>query len=258
MTRLGELTGDNAGLSRKNLLGGSVFLRKRELTMRHALPLALAVVFSLTVLGQDQLPTFTGQSRSAFVWGEDSPNGAVSSSIQDPLTGTTIAQLSYGGIQVSSRMGFELVGHGEAGEFLNYSSTIVNSTDAPLLVRYGGASIDGRNLIPLSIAPTKKDNGKKQHQSSSSLVELGKMYCFMNGFVSEENLLLSETSSLTLNVTPGTALTMSFVFKDPRQYSVRCSVDGCHPTGTIRYHLTVNGHDYVFVWPGRSVVYCGK
>ncbi len=35
-----------------------------------------------------------------------------------------------------------------------------------------------------------------------------------------------------------------------------------HPRRTafdpMRYYLNVRNQDYVFVWPGRSAVYCGK
>jgi hypothetical protein len=53
-------------------------------------------------------------------------------------------------------------------------------------------------------------------------------------------------------------LTISFVMQDPRNYPFRCSMEGCYPTGTMRFHVTVNATDYVFVWPGRSSVNCGK
>jgi hypothetical protein len=59
-------------------------------------------------------------------------------------------------------------------------------------------------------------------------------------------------------VTPKTALTVSFVTKDPRNYSVRCSVEGCYPTGTMRYSVTINTTDFVFIWAGRAAAYCGK
>src|SRR5262245_5369348 len=108
----------------------------KELTknrMKRTCVFALAVfAFTPSVFGQDGVPTMKADVMSAFVWGEDSPSGAVSSTIQDPLTGNTIRILSYAGIEVSSRIGFERVGNDKVGTFLNYTTTIVNSTDATL------------------------------------------------------------------------------------------------------------------------------
>jgi hypothetical protein len=195
---------------------------------------------------------------SAFVWGEDSPFGAISSIIQDPLTGYAIHKLSYGPIEVSSRIGFEGVSADEVGTYLNYTTTIVNGSDATLSVRYGGISIDGRAVsLPWVIFPDKKLN-KRERKNKTNVVEPDKMQCFTSGFLSHDHLFSADGSSRTLNVGPKTALTVSSVVRDPRSYPLRCSFEGCHPVGTIRYHLTVNSQDYVFVWPGRSAIYCGK
>jgi len=71
-------------------------------------------------------------------------------------------------------------------------------------------------------------------------------------------LFSADGASQTLNVSPKTALTVSSVVRDLRSYPLLCSVEGCHPVGTIRYYLTVNSQDYVFVWPGQSAIYCGN
>jgi hypothetical protein len=195
---------------------------------------------------------------SAFVWGEDSTSGAVSSTIQDPLTGNAIHALSYAGIEVSSRIGFERVSTNEVGTFLNYATTIVNSTDSTLSVRYGGISVDGHAASPLWVVPTGKKLNKKERKSKPDVVELEKIHCFTSGFLSSDNFFSADASSQVLTVAPRTALTVSSVIRDPRSYhAVRCSVGGCYPTGTIRYYLRVDNTDFVFVWPGRSVVYCG-
>jgi hypothetical protein len=94
---------------------------------------------------------------SAFVRGEGSTSDAVSSTIQDPLTGDSIHTLSYAGIEVSSRIGFESVSTSEIGIFLNYTSTIVNSTDSRLPVPYGGISVDGHSASPLSIVSRRQE-----------------------------------------------------------------------------------------------------
>jgi hypothetical protein len=210
------------------------------------------------VFGQDGTPVIKAEVLSAFVWGADSPSGAVSSTIQDPLTGSPIYMLSHDGVEVSSRMGFERVNSNEVGIFLNYATTIVNSTDATLSVRYGGISIDGHVASPLRVVPVGGKIGKKDRKSKPDTVELGKIHCLTSGFLSSDNFFSANAGSQVFSVTPGTALKISTVIRDPRTYHpLLCSVEGCYPTGTIRYYLTINHNDYVFVWSGRAAVYCG-
>jgi hypothetical protein len=205
---------------------------------------------------QKEIPTIRAEVKSAFVWGEDSPSGAVSSSIQDPLTGHTIHRLTYGGVEVSSRMGFE--GLEEGTSLLNYSITVVNSTGSSLTVRYGGITVDGRLGSPLLVVPPGRQVTKNERMKED-VAELKKMHCVTSGFLPVGNLFSAATSSKPLTVSPGTALTVSSIIRDPRSYhSILCSVGGCSPTGTMRYYLTVGSQDYVFVWPGRSAIYCGK
>jgi hypothetical protein len=211
------------------------------------------------LLSQSGEPIIKAEVVSAFVWGEDSPSGAVSSTVRDPLTGYAIHTLSYAGIEVTSQMGFEGVGVSEVGSFLNYTTTIVNSTDSTLSVRYGGISVDGLTASPLRLIPPLQKLNKRERKSKLDTVELGKMHCFTSGFLTSDNFFSADASSQALTVGPGTALRVSSVIRDPRSYhSVRCSVEGCHPTGTIRYYLRVASKDYVFVWPGQSAIYCGK
>jgi hypothetical protein len=227
--------------------------------MKQACIFVLAVfAFIPGVFGQDGVPMIKAKVVSAFVWGEDSASGVVSSTIQDPLTGNAMHTLSYAGIEVTSRIGFEAGSAVEVGTFLNYTTTIVNSTDSTLPVRYGGISVDGHAASPLWVVPPGKKLNKKERKSKPDVLELGKFHCFTSGFLSSDNFFSANASSQVLTVAPRAALTVSSVIRDPRRYhSVRCSVEGCYPTGTIRYYLTVDGKDYVFVWPGRSAVYCG-
>jgi hypothetical protein len=227
--------------------------------MKQACIFVLAVfAFTPGVFGQDGLPIIKAEVMSAFVWGEDSTSGAVSSTIQDPLTGNAQHTLSYGGIEVSSRIGFERVSPNEVGTLLTYTTTIANSTDSTLSVRYGGTSVDGHAASPLRVVPAGKTLDKKERKSKPDVVELGKIHCFTSGFLSSDNFFSANASSQILTVGPRAALTVSSVIRDPRNYhSVRCSVEGCYPTGTIRYYLRVDDKDYVFLWPGRSAVYCG-
>ena len=223
-------------------------------TERGCLVLLAVCAFASGAFGQE----IKAEVVSAFVWGEDSPSGAISSTIKDPLTGHAIHKLRNGPIEVSSRIGFERVSPDEVGTYLNYTTTIVNGSDSPLFVRYGGISIDGRAIsLPSVILPSKRPNNHKR-KNQTNVVEAEKMQCFTSGFVSHDHLFSADGASETLSVSPKTALTVSSVVRDPRGYPLRCSVEGCHPIGTIRYYLTVNSQDYVFVWPGQSAVYCGK
>jgi hypothetical protein len=215
---------------------------------------------TLGLFAQSGAPTIKAEVKSAFVWGEDGPAGAVSSVIEDPLTGNPIHKLSYGGVEVSSRLGFEGMGTDERGTFLNYTTTIVNGTDARLSLRYGGISVDGHAASPVRLVPAgKKLKKKEEHQNQEELVELRKMHCITSGFLPSDNLFSADSSTKILSVAPATALTVSSIIRDPRNYhSILCSTAGCYPTGTIRYYVRVDNLDYVFVWPGRSAVYCGK
>lgn len=229
--------------------------------MKLACAVVLAVfVFAPLTIGQNSQPNIKVESLSAFVWGEDVASGAVSSSIRDPLTGNAIHKLNYGGIEVSSRLGFESNGTDEGGTFLNYTTTIVNSTESMLSVKYGGISVDGHVAKPLSLVSSGKKRGKNASNSNADDdVASEEMHCVMSGFLSTDNLFSANDSSQIRTVAPRAAITVSSVIRDPRNhYWLRCSVDGCYPKGIIRYYLTVDGRDYVFVWPGRSAIYCGK
>jgi hypothetical protein len=224
--------------------------------MRHSFALAVATLaLAMPVSAQDDVPIIKTQAASAFVWGEDNFRGVVSSSVRDPVTDNVIRKLEHGGVEVSSRAGFESIRSGEGGELLAFTATIVNNTEAELLVKQGGASVDGRVALPLPVVRSKKGLNKKVR---NQVWDLASMNCFSSGFLPNDTVLSSDSSSKPFNVISKRALTVSSVVKDPRHYSVLCSEDGCHPKGTIRFFVTVNATDYVFAWPGRDIVYCGK
>lgn len=224
--------------------------------MRYTFAVALAF-FALTLLSraQDEIPIFKTEAASAFVWGEENSSGAVSSSVRDPVTGNAIHKLHHGGIEVSSRAGFERVDSGGEGEVLSFTATIVNNTESEVSVRHGGASVDGRVTLPLPVVLTKKGLGKRERNQA---LEMASMNCFSSGFVPNQIFFSPNAASRVLTVTPKKTLTVSFVIKDPRYNAVLCSVEGCYPKGTARFSVTVNAMDFVFIWPGRSMVYCGK
>lgn len=227
--------------------------------MKCAILALTALLMIPGAVGQDSGQTIKVDVVSSFVWGEDAPAGATSSTIKDPLTGNSMHRLTYGDIEVTSRIGFEGVGANKTGTLVSYTTTIANSKDSPVSVRFGGFVIEGRMVSPLGIIPSaKKQKGKNTH-NDSNVVAPDSFYCLSSGFLSKENLFSSNTSSQVLSVPPQTSLNVSALVRDPRDHgTILCSTAGCYPTATIRYALNVDGHDYVFTWAGRSAVYCGK
>jgi len=222
---------------------------------RNQLIVLAFLVFTHSTFAQDDTPTFRAEAKSALVWDDSLPETATSTTVWDPLTGNEIHKLSSAGIEVSSRIGYERVSSGETGKLLHYTTTIANNTDSDVSVKYGGASVDGHVAMPLWVALTHKGLKKRDQKD---VWELSKMHCFKTGFAARDNFFSVHDPSGTFTVHAQTAMTISSVAKDPRNYSVRCSVDGCLVTGILRYYITVNRKDYVFVWPGHSVVYCGE
>jgi hypothetical protein len=227
--------------------------------LRKGCTVVLATFASTVLFSQERQTTIKTEVVSTFLWGEDARSGAISSIVRDPLTSSPLRKLSYDGIEVSARLAYERVSVNETGIFLIHTATIVNSTSAPAIVRYGGVSVDGHAVLPPAIMPAGKKVSRKVLKRNPDIIELGRMNCFATSYVSADNVFSANPSSQARTVVPGSALTVSSVFRDPRRYQpLRCSTDGCFPTGTIRYYVNVNGQDYIFVWPGNSAVNCGK
>jgi hypothetical protein len=107
---------------------------------RLAVTLALLACTILT-FAQSDLVTFKTEAASALIWDEENQPGAASLSVRDPVTGNPIHKLNHAGIEVSSRAGFEKVGSGKPGEFLSFTTTIVNNTESEITVRQGSLSV---------------------------------------------------------------------------------------------------------------------
>jgi hypothetical protein len=218
----------------------------------------LILLMATQAVAEDATPKFKVDVNSAFVWGSDTPHGAVSSIIQDPLTGRFLFKLSRGGVNVTSRMGFERVGAGRAGEFLEYATTVVNNTNESITVQYGGIIVDGYAATPPTLVADGARAANRARDDPAKIIASSSLACFRNGNLRPEKVFSAGHLSEVLAVAPGAAFTVSSLVKDPRNYAVRCSIKGCYPTGTIRYYVRIGGHDYVFIWPGTSIADCGR
>jgi len=232
--------------------------RSRPLQNKMRCTLAVTLAFlalSARAFAQEDLTTFKTDATGAYIWGEDNQRGAVSSNIRDPVTGNAIHKLKHAGIDVSSRAGFERIGSGRPGEFLSFTTTIANTTESDIAVRQGNVSVDGRLARPLRVVISKKGLNRKQREQ---VLELAEINCFSSGFLANDVFFSPDATSKKFVISPQRSLTVSMVIKDPRYYSILCSADGCYPKGTIRFSVTVNTIDFVFVWPGGSIVDCGR
>jgi hypothetical protein len=221
--------------------------------MRQALSVTLAALaLSVLTFAQGDVPTFRTEATSAFVWGEDNRGGAVSWSVEDPVTGNTIHKVKHAGVEVSSRAGFEKAG---ASEVLSFTTTVVNTTKSEIWVRQGGVMVDGQAALPVPVVPTKKGLNKKERER---VLDAGSMQCFANRFLENQEFFSPVSSPEGFVVRPNHALTVSYVTRDPRYSSVLCSTEGCHPKGTMRFSVVVNEMVFIFPWPGWAVVSCGS
>jgi len=229
----------------------------QEVKQKQTVVLAI-LLLTLSTSAQNNIPTFKVETKSALVWDETFLE-STASSIRDPLSGNEIHRLSYDGIEVSSRVGYEKVSPNKEDKLINYTTTVANNTDSDASLQYGGVSIDGHLAPPLRVAADSKGLSKRDRRDTWDLT---RMHCFQTGFASRESVFSpsasTPTSTQTFTVRPKTSITISSVTKDPRTSAVLCSTDGCHLQGKVRYYVTVNLRDYVFVWSGPSIVYCGE
>ena len=232
------------------------FGRAVQTSMGRTFAAMLSVLaLALFTCAQDGVPIFKTEAASAFVWGEDTLPGTVSSSARDPVTGNIIHKLNHEGVEVISQAGFERISSEQAGELLSFTVTVVNNTLFDLSVGQGRASIDGRVVLLLPVVLTKKELSKRQR---NQVWDLASMSCFSSGFLPHEAFLSPNAPSKLFTATPKRALTVSFIIKDPRYSPVLCSLEGCYPKGIIRFSIAINTTDFVFSWAGRDMVNCGK
>lgn len=217
----------------------------------------LALILSLRAFCQTSVPTFKTEVRNTFIWGDDAPAGAISSSLKDPLTGAEILKLTHNHIEVSSRMGFEKLRPEDTTEFIAYFTTIANNTESELTVEQGEFAVDGRLVAPLSVGSNIK-RVKKKPSHDATEVDTRNLHCLNNDRPAGKGATSLHQASLVVTVPPQSSSTVSAVVRDPRPYPLLCSTDGCFPKGTFRYSIRVGGHEYIFTWDGHSVINCGK
>ncbi len=214
------------------------------------------LVLASCAFAQDGVPLFKAEAKSAFVWGKDSPSGAVSSSVRDPLTGSEVRKLTHAGIEVSSQIGFEKA-TGQSGIFIAYTTTVVNNSNKTLSIRYGETTVDGQTVLPLPVSSgTMQAFGKRLRPGRN--VDVAILRCFATGFLSDDHFFSLSGQKPELKVEPRSYVKVSAVIKDPRYYPIVCSVNGCLPKGSIGYSVQVGSQDFIFVRPGRALTDCGK
>jgi hypothetical protein len=216
------------------------------------------LMFNFWANSQADVPKFTVEVRNSFIWGEDVPAGAISSSIKEPLTGAEILTLKHDGIAVTSRMGFEKLHPEDSTEFIVYASTIVNNTSTEMTVESGGIAIDGRLVSPLSMDSSIKGMKPRHSNQGKDVVNIRNLNCFGSGSLSSESFFPMQPSASTMLVQPQSSLTVSVVVRDPRHSPLLCTIEGCFPKGTIRYSIHVGRHEYIFSWNGHSLMNCGR
>lgn len=215
---------------------------------------ALVACLSTLLSAQTEPTTLKAEAVSAIVWDETSPSTS-SSEIFDPITGVPIHRLHHAGVEVSSMAAFEIIRSGTAGEFLAFTVVVANNSARDLVVSKAGVVIDGRFMLPLAPFSMQSNPKGKLHETA---VRFPASQCLQSASFQSSESLEASTTSTPITVTASTARVLTFATKDPRPYSLLCSVKGCFPKGVMRFYITVNSTDYVFVWPGQSLTPCGK
>ncbi len=228
----------------------SIWLWLRERKMKHGFYAAILIAtMSLPSFAQSETTTLRSITLSAVVWDENLPTPA-SSEIIDPVTGASVRSLTHDGIEVHSQAAFRLFRSGRAGELLTFLVTVVNNTDSDAVLTQAGLVIDGSlslELLP-ETSGTRSDDRPKVEGS----------LCMEPNVLSGDTPLRPLTRMKPSNIAPRMASTFRFVAKDPRNYSLLCSPEGCYPKGVMRFYATLNSTDYVFVWKGQALVNCGR
>jgi hypothetical protein len=235
--------------------------------MKHLAFIAAGLLGSalLCAASAQDVPTFKTESESAFVWGEDRRDGAESSTVTDPLTGNKMYKLTFRGIEVSTRIGWQKYSEFEGPYMLASTTTVTNSTDDQISVRYGGTNINGHVAALVFSSSNKKLYPRKERQF---VWEISKMKCFTTGYLSSERMFNEvndesgvqrtspSLSSVEVAIAPKRGVSLSSVVLFPETRTV-CS-DGCYPEViSIRQWVRVRGKDFVFVWPNLPP-FCGE
>lgn len=205
---------------------------------------------------QESTPTFRAEAESAFVWGQDAPHGAVSSIAQDPLTGRILHKLSYNGVEVSSRLGYEAQWMSDS-KYLAHPydvvisvTTVINNAAAPVSAAYGGASADGHEVILIG------------DKSSKQRVRLGRkpwhsLLCVQSGTVPSDNVILSSDSNGPQNSVSLATARWNVQQNSSITVSALTAIQQPNRTVEYRYFVRVNNKDFVFPWRMDEAQLCG-
>lgn len=216
----------------------------------------LCALLAGRLLCQESAPVFRSEVVSALLWGNGNaqceasgcefPGGGHSRQLKDPLTGQTIHQLFFNGVEVSSQLGVEgqwvRTGRRDSIRYATFviAATVINNTEHPIAISFGGArytpafgaSITSGFLPDAGLATFPRLERKFEEFS-----------CFVKG-VFEKNILITRggqanivqpQSSIKFNVITGTAVEIGKL----------APLDG---TGEYRYSFRIDNKDFVFPW----------
>src|SRR5215469_3345442 len=111
--------------------------------MRHRWAIVLCLLsFTRIAFAQSEPSTIKVEVASAYVLGEDVSDGAVSSTILDPVSGNAIYKLSHAGHEVSVMAGFERIGSAKAGLLRNVTANGANNSRSEVVVSQTGESVN--------------------------------------------------------------------------------------------------------------------
>jgi hypothetical protein len=192
---------------------------------------------------QQTSPVIRVESFSSFVWNGpvchmadfqavcdknpayDSP--AVSSLVEDPLTGQKIHKLAYEGVEVGSYLTYSIsVGFSKIREFIVANITIVNGTESPVEVSEFNAS------LPL---PSQKDFAKRNVGVCPYVwSDAKKPIPISTGVVAPHS---SRQLSILMSAEAGQT--------NMQRWTAESNVYSVAP---VRYAVKVQGKDFVFPW----------
>jgi hypothetical protein len=153
--------------------------------------------------------TIRVETQSAFVWGQDRTNGAVSSYTTDPVTGQNLETLTYHGITATFKVRYfdcPWMGWCHTESYL----TFINHSGNDITVRYGDTVFSGGK--PTKLKQACVDCGETKSKDNPKSLDL---------------------------------LTAGHTIKDSTSFMVSLAFDW--PKSGFRQSFLIDGHDFVFL-----------